>query len=63
MSKRVLDDLFSVIEDSRVAAVLNRLYSEANRQQFRVFRNFLPHALSFLRTRYMPFAETEMNGA
>ncbi|WP_245290609.1 class I SAM-dependent methyltransferase [Rhodopseudomonas sp. AAP120] len=42
--------------------MLRRLYSEANRQHLSVIRHFLPHTLSFLRRRFMPFSESEMGG-
>lgn len=54
------DDPFAVLEDARVATVLRRLYSEANRQHFSIIRHFLPHTLSYLRERFMPFSESEM---
>ncbi len=56
------DDPLAVLEDSRVASVLRRLYSEANRQHLSIIRHFLPHTLSYLRRRFMPFSENEMSG-
>jgi predicted O-methyltransferase YrrM len=56
------DDPFAVLEDDRVATVLRRLYGEANRQHLSIIRHFLPHTLSYLRRRFMPFAENEMGG-
>ncbi|WP_119390744.1 O-methyltransferase [Taklimakanibacter lacteus] len=56
------DDPFAVLENSRVASVLRRLYSEANRQHLSIIRHFLPHTLSYLRRRFMPFSENEMSG-
>lgn len=56
------DDPFAVLEDTRVATVLRRLYSEANRQHLSIIRHFLPHALTYLRRRSMPFSENEMGG-
>lgn len=62
MTKLPHDDAFAVIEDARVASVLRRLYSEANRQHLSIIRHFLPHTVSFLRRRFMPFSEGEMGG-
>jgi predicted O-methyltransferase YrrM len=62
MTKRPRDDPFTVLDDARVASVLRRLYSEATRQHLSIIRHFLPHALSFLRQRFMPFSESEMGG-
>lgn len=56
------DDPFAVLEDARVATVLRRLYREARRQHFSIIRHFLPHTLSYLRRRFMPFSEEEMGG-
>ncbi|MCO5131401.1 MAG: class I SAM-dependent methyltransferase [Xanthobacteraceae bacterium] len=56
------DDPFAVLEDARVATVLRRLYSEANRQHLSIIGHFLPHALSYLRRRFIPFADSEMDG-
>jgi predicted O-methyltransferase YrrM len=56
------DDPFTILEDARVATVLRRLHSEANRQHLSIIRHFLPHTLSFLRRRFMPFSEHEMGG-
>jgi predicted O-methyltransferase YrrM len=56
------DDSFAVLEDDRVATVLRRLYGEANRQHLSIIRHFLPHALTYLRRRVMPFSENEMGG-
>lgn len=55
------DDPFTVLEDARVATVLWRLYSEANRQHLSIIRHFLPHALTYLRRRFMPFSENDMS--
>ncbi|KPF97955.1 methyltransferase [Rhodopseudomonas sp. AAP120] len=62
MTKQPRDDPFTVLNDARLATVLRRLYSEANRQHLSVIRHFLPHTLSFLRRRFMPFSESEMGG-
>jgi predicted O-methyltransferase YrrM len=56
------DDPFAVLEDDRVATVLRRLYGEANRQHLSIIRHFLPHTLTYLRRRFMPFSENEMGG-
>lgn len=56
------DDPFAVLEDAGVATVLRRLYSEANRQHLSIIRHFLPHALSYLRRRFIPYSESEMAG-
>lgn len=62
MTKSPHDDPFAVLEDARVATVLRRLYGEANRQHLSIIRHFLPHTLSYLRRRFMPFSENEMSG-
>ncbi len=62
MTTPIHDDPFAVLEDARVATVLRRLHSEANRQHLSVIRHFLPHTLSYLRRRFIPFAENEMGG-
>ena len=62
MTTPIHDVPFAVLEDARVATVLRRLHSEANRQHLSVIRHFLPHTLSYLRRRFIPFAENEMGG-
>jgi predicted O-methyltransferase YrrM len=62
MTQAPADDPFLIVEDARIAAVLRRLYGEANRQHFSIIRHFLPHTLSYLRERFMPFLESEMSG-
>jgi predicted O-methyltransferase YrrM len=62
MTMSIHDDPFAVLEDSRIATVLRRLYSEANRQHLSIIRHFLPHALSYVRRRFMPFSEHEIDG-
>jgi len=44
MTAPIRDDPFAVVEDVRVATVLRRLYSAANRQHLSIIRHFLPHA-------------------
>lgn len=53
-------DPFAVVEDDRIAAVLRRLYKEANRQHFSVVRHLSRHALSFIRGKAVEFPMTEM---
>lgn len=60
MTTPIRDDPFAVLEDTRVATVLRKLYSEANRQHLSIIRHFLPHVLSYIRRRFIPFAESEM---
>jgi predicted O-methyltransferase YrrM len=62
MTTPIRDDPFAVLEDARVGTVLRRLHSKANRQHLSIIRHFLPHALSYLRQRFIPFSESEMAG-
>lgn len=62
MTTPIRDDPFAVLEDARIATVLRRLHGEANHQHLSIIRHFLPHALSYLRRRFIPFAESEMAG-
>lgn len=62
MTTQIRDDPFAVLEDNRVATVLRRLYVEANRQHLSIIRHFLPHALSYVRSRFISFSESEMGG-
>lgn len=55
-------DPFSVIADERIAAVLRRLYKEANRQHFSVVRHLSRQAWSFLRSKAVEFPMAEMGG-
>lgn len=56
------DDPFAVLEDPRIATVRRRLYGAVNRQNLSIIRHFLPHTMSHLRRRFMPFSENEMAG-
>lgn len=60
MTTPIRDDPFAVLEDKRVETVLRRLYDEANRQHLSIIRHFLPHVLSYVRRRFIPFSENEM---
>ncbi|HWM82032.1 MAG TPA: hypothetical protein VNQ56_08195 [Pseudolabrys sp.] len=62
MTTPIRDDPFAVLEDARIATVLRRLHGEANRQHLSIIRHFLPHVLSYVRRRFIPFAENEMAG-
>ena len=62
MTTPIRDDPFAVLEDARIATVLRRLHGEANRQHLSIIRHFLPHVLSYVRRRFIPFAESEMAG-
>lgn len=55
-------DPFAVVEDDRIAAVLRRLYKEANRQHFSVVRHLSRHAWSFIRGKEVAFPMSEMAG-
>lgn len=55
-------DPFAVVEDARIAAVLRRLYSKANRQHFSVVRHLSRHALSIIRGKAVEFPMSEMAG-
>jgi predicted O-methyltransferase YrrM len=62
MPMPIPDDPFAILEDDRVATLLRRLHSEANRQHLSIIRHFIPHAMSYLRRRFIPFANIEMGG-
>lgn len=55
-------DPLAVIENERIAAVLRRLYKEANRQHFAVVRHLSRHAWSFMRGKAVAFPMSEMAG-
>ena len=55
-------DPFAVIGDDRIAAVLRRLYTEANRQHLSVVRHLSRHAWSFIRGKAVDFPMSEMAG-
>lgn len=62
MNDKTGDDPFAVLEDQRVAQVLRCLHAEARKQHISIVRHFLPHTLSMLRRRFMPFDQSEMAG-